>query len=71
MQGNLIVEKLIKYAEFHLNLDEYDVIYQRNVLLSQLKLNRPYNGDFNFDYIKNLIVPDSIILELKEYILEN
>ena len=68
MEGNLIVEKLIKYAEYHLHLDELDVCYKRNELISLLKLNNIYKGDYDFSYIKDLKVPDTIIEELKNYI---
>lgn len=71
MEGNLIVEKFIKYAKYHLHLDELDVCYKRNELISSLKLNNIYKGEYDFSYIKDLEVPDDIIKELKEYILDN
>lgn len=66
------VEKLIYYAKKHLFLDELDAIYVRNVLFGKLHIAYPYTqNDINFNEIDNLTVPDILISELKNDILEN
>ena len=44
MNGSLLVEKLLCYAEKHLHLEAVDKTYVRNVLLSELKAGEPYEG---------------------------
>ena len=66
------VEKLIYYSKKHLFLDELDAIYVRNVLFGKLHIAYPYTkNDIDFNEIDNLTVPDILINELKNDILEN
>lgn len=66
------VEKLIYYSKKHLFLDELDAIYVRNVLFGKLHIAYPYTqNDIDFSEIDNLTVPDILINELKNDILEN
>lgn len=66
------VEKLIYYSKKHLFLDELDAIYVRNVLFGKLHIAYPYTkNDIDFNEIDNLAVPDILISELKNDILEN
>ncbi|MCH5171419.1 MAG: hypothetical protein J1F31_01100 [Erysipelotrichales bacterium] len=62
------IEKLIKYAKFHLNLSELDEIYIRNTLLNKLKVSSCYKDIVDDEEIKNMVVPDSLISELIDYI---
>ena len=63
---SIIVEKLLVYAKEHLDLDELDLIYTRNLLLNKLNIDEPYYGEFEKDYIKDLSVPDVLLDELRE-----
>ena len=63
---SIIVEKLLEYAKEHLDLDELDLIYTRNLLLNKLNIDEPYYGEFEKDYIKDLSVPDVLLDELRE-----
>lgn len=66
------VEKLVCYAKKHLYLDDLDAIYIRNVLFGKLHISFPYEqNDIDFNEIDNLTVPDVLISELKNDILEN
>ena len=71
LDGKIIIEKLIYYAKTFLFLNNLDEIYTRNILLKELKLNEPYNGELDLAFIKELAVPDSLIDELSDYALEN
>ena len=62
------IEKLLKYAQLHLNLSELDKIYVRNILMHKLKVATPCKELINDEEIKDMIVPDSLIEELKIYI---
>ena len=46
---SIIVEKLLVYAKEHLDLDELDLIYTRNLLLNKLNIDEPYYGEFEKD----------------------
>ena len=69
--GNEIVEKLIAYSKIHLGLSDLDSIYVRNALLRKLNISAPYEGTVDVDSIKSLLVPDTLIAELKEYVLKH
>lgn len=61
-----IVEELIAYAKYHLDLDELDAIYVRNRLLQKLKLESPLEDLPNTDFVRDLEVPDPLLDELRE-----
>ena len=67
---SIIVEKLLVYAKEHLDLDELDLIYTRNLLLNKLNIDEPYYGEFEKDYIKDLSVPDVLLDELRVILSE-
>lgn len=71
MNIKITIEKLLKYALVHLSLDKEDEVYFRNVLLNILKVDSPYIGELNLEYISSLNVPDSLIEEVKEYLVGN
>lgn len=67
----ITIEKLLKYAEFHLELKQLDKIYYRNLLLHILQVDSPYVGEeLSLDYIASLEVPDSILKEVNDYLEE-
>jgi len=65
---NKIIEELIEYAKIHLDLNDLDAIYVRNILLNKLQATEPYEGEIDIDYIKQLKVPDVLLDELREYL---
>ncbi len=71
IDGKILIEKLIIYAQTFLGLNELDVIYERNTLLHLFNLTSPTNKKVNKEEITSLSVPDSLIEEIKAYALEN
>lgn len=70
MDGKLLTEKLIAYARAHLHLQEEDVIYMRNVLLSEFGLSEPYDGVADVSDAVQADVPDALAQDLKSFALE-
>ena len=64
------IEKLLKYAKTHLDLSELDEIYVRNILMHKLKVSIPCKDEIKNEEIKEMIVPDSLIDELRNYLKE-
>ena len=54
IDGKILIEKLLIYAETFLHLDKRDEIYFRNLLLKEFKLKEPYLGEIDFNEIKHL-----------------
>ncbi len=74
INGKLLIEKLLVYAQEFLGLVELDVIYTRNVLLNLLKLSSPSKEkltESEISEIKALSVPDVLIDEIMAYAEEN
>ena len=69
MDIKLTIEKLLRYARVHLSMSALDEVYFRNVLLNRFKVDSPYEGELNLDYINDLKVPDTLLDEVKEYYL--
>jgi len=69
--GKLLIEKLLRYAARFLHLDPLDSVYSRNLLLRELRLSSPYEGEADLSYVDELTVPDELVSELKQYALEN
>ena len=67
MKGKLLIEKLLAYAGAHLYLREEDVVYLRNVLLSQFGLTEPYTGEEDLSAAACAQTPDALAEELAEY----
>ena len=65
MELNLCIEKIIYYAEKHLDLDELDALYLKNIILNKLNINEPTSLSFDKNEIDNLTIPDILINELK------
>lgn len=70
INGELLTERLIAYAQAHLQLPAEDVIYMRNLLLSELHLSAPYAGDADLSDIKAMDVPDALVQEIEAYATE-
>lgn len=71
IDGKLLIEKLLRYAEDFLDLSRRDEIYFRNLLIREFKLDEPYNGEEDLSYIDSLTVPDIIASELEQFAVEN
>ena len=69
--GALLAEKLLRYAVEFLHTDKLDLVYTRNLLLRELRVNAPYSGDEDLSYISALDVPDVLVSELSGYAREN
>ena len=66
----LIIEELIEYGKVHLGLLKLDAIYARNALLKLLDVLHPFDGEIDNEFIKNLEVPDVILDEVREHLVE-
>ncbi len=64
----VIIDKLLCYARLHLDLKEEDVIYVRNRLLEQLKIDAYEPQPIDEAKLLALSVPDILMNELIEYI---
>ena len=71
IDGKLLIEKLLVYAQAFLGLNELDVIYQRNNLLNLFKLSSPTKEQPNKEEILKMEVPDALISDIMAYALEN
>lgn len=69
MDIKITIEKLLRYAKVHLGLNELDEVYFRNVLLHKLNIDSPYEGELDLDFINDLLVPDTILDEVKDYLV--
>jgi UDPglucose--hexose-1-phosphate uridylyltransferase len=71
VDGKILIEKLLTYAEEFLHLEPLDKIYKRNILLREFKLDAPCDDAGDLSYIKTLTVPDVLVKEIEDYALEN
>ncbi len=65
--GKILIEKLIRYSEKFLHLNNLDEEYIRNLLLKEFNIETPYNGDADFSEIEKMAVPDELVSEIIEY----
>ena len=71
MNGELLVERLIAYAQQHLHLQACDSVYVRNCLLSEFRLSAPFEGEADVSDIAAMDVPDALNNEIAEFALAN
>ena len=71
IDGKILIEKLLKYAVKHMYMNTRDVIYFRNILLREFKLDEPCEDAGDLTFIDSLDVPDMLVKELEEFALEN
>jgi len=64
------INELIQYASSHLYMKSFDAIYYRNILLGELGLSKPSETPIDNKKIENLQVPDSLILPIKNYLIQ-
>lgn len=71
MDGKLLIEKLIRYAVKFLHLNVRDVVYVRNLLLREFKLDAPLKDLPDLSYIDNFDVPDALTEEVGNFAVAN
>ncbi len=71
IDGKLLIEKLLRYAQKFMDLNVRDVTYFRNLLIREFKLDCPIAQTPDLSYIDELTVPDEIVAEVETYALEN
>lgn len=71
IDGKVLVEKLLVYAEKFLYLKPLDVIYFRNLLLREFRLDSPFDGKVDSSEIESLTVPDVLVKDVEDYAVEN
>ncbi|MCQ2387663.1 MAG: UDP-glucose--hexose-1-phosphate uridylyltransferase [Clostridia bacterium] len=71
IDGKVMVEKLLRYAEKFLSLNVRDKIYFRNLLLREFNLDEPTNEQLDLSFIDELDVPDILVKEVEDYAVEN
>ena len=69
MNINVTIKKLLTYASFKLDLQNWDLIYIQNRLLDILELDSYEDTEIDEKEIKELKVPDILIKELEDYLL--
>lgn len=67
IDGKILIEKLLRYAENFLHLNKRDEIYFRNILLREFRLDEPIEENLDLNYIDSLEVPDEIVKEVEEF----
>lgn len=65
---NEVIEELLFYGKKHLDLNDLDEVYLRNLLLHRLNCSEPFMGKIDEDKISSLTVADSLIEDLNEAI---
>ncbi len=65
------IENLLQYAQSHLLLDDLDVIYVRNKLMTQLKLEDYIQYETDVDAIDAMTCPDEVLEPIVNYAVEN
>lgn len=70
MNINKTIKKLLTYASLKLDLQDWDLIYIQNRLLDVLGLDSYAESEIDVNEIEKLTVPDIIIDELNEYLID-
>ena len=70
MDGKILTEKLLAYAQEFLHLDKLDAIYTRNLLLREFRLTEPAEEADVAD-VKKMSVPDELVAAVESYAREN
>lgn len=71
INGKILIEKLLVYAETFLSLNKRDEIYFRNLLLREFKLDEPAENAGDLSFVKDYDVPDELVGEIAAYAREN
>lgn len=70
IDGKILTEELIAYANAFLDLDKRDNEFFRNLLLREFKLLAPLTESIDLSYIEKLDVPDVLTQKIEAYALE-
>ncbi len=65
------IENLLQYAQSHLLLDDLDVIYTRNKLMTALKLEEYIQYETDVDAIEEMTCPDQVLEPIVNYAVDN
>ncbi len=71
IDGKILTEKLLRYAETFLGLNKADEIYYRNLLLKELNIDEPLSIEVDLECVEKLDVPDTLVCDLENYAVEN
>lgn len=71
VDGKILIEKLLIYAEEFLYLNKRDEIYFRNLLLREFRLDEPASDAGDLSFVKGYDVPDELVKEIADYAREN
>ena len=66
-----MIEELLYYAIRHLHLNEEDVIFYRNYLMSEFNVKAPYDGEIDYKSIDEMIVPDTLVEQFMNYCIND
>ncbi len=67
--SNKLVKELVYYGKKHLGLNDLDAIYVQNALYRKLKIEHS-DEEYDLSFIDDLKVPDVLIDELRNFIIE-
>ena len=65
------IENLLQYAQSHLLLDDLDVIYTRNKIMKELRLEDYVQYETDVDAIDEMTSPDAVLGPIVDYAVEN
>lgn len=65
------IENLLQYAQSHLLLDDLDVLYVRNKLMAELKLEEYVQYETDVDAIDEMTCPDAVLEPIVAYAIAN
>ena len=66
-----VINSLIDYASFHLDLKGLDKIYALNLIIGELNLDYPSEGKvFSEEEIEKMEVPDYFIKEITDFLIK-
>ena len=65
------IENLLQYAQSHLLLDDLDVLYVRNKLMAELKLEEYVQYETDVDAIDEMTCPDAVLEPIIAYAIAN
>ena len=71
IDGKVLIEKLLVYANENLDLKERDQFYIRNVLLREFRLTEPTTEKLDLEFVRKYEVPDELTKQIETYALEN
>ena len=64
------IENLLQYAQSHLLLDDLDVIYTRNRLMQELRLEDYVQYETDVDAIDEMTCPDDVLTPIVDHAVE-